>query len=334
MLNEGEATASPVLNTPKTSNSSPRPSTSGRLFPFQQNGLWGYKNSSGQVVIEATLSYAGEFKESIAFASRDGLFGIISRNGIWLVEPQWTDALPFSENKAAVKSGSKWGYINTDYELVIDYMFDEAYSFSCGRALVKDSSLGDGYGYIDIQGNLAASAKWRKANSFSEDKAFVKSGSTGYIINKIGEPVSTLQSDETGTEFCEGFALIHADNEYFFMNSRFRQAFNETYEDALPFSSSYAAIKNEDGLWGYIYTDGEIRIEPTYKDAKSFSTTDKLAAVCDTESGLWGYINKSGKVVIPFEYDEADMFLNGYAKVKKSSTYYILNTSGNTVVLY
>ncbi len=349
MLRSGEASASPVSpvtqngedgSTPSVSSPTPKasatakPSTSGRLFPFMENGMWGYKNRKGEVVIAATLTAAYEFNESTAFAAKDGLFGIISRNGIWLVEPQWSDVLPFSENKAAVNNGSKWGYIDTQYNLIIDYLFDEAGSFSCGRALVKDSSLGDGYGYIDINGTLAASAKWRKANTFYEDKAFVKSGSTSYIINKIGETVATLQSDESGTAYSEGFALIKADNEYFFMNSRYRQAFSETYKNALPFSSSYAAIQNKDGLWGYINTSGEIKIEPAFHDAKSFSTTDKLAAVYDAESGLWGYINKSGKLVIPFEYDEADTFLNGYAVVKQGTIHYILDTEGNTVFLY
>lgn len=345
MLRQGEADASPVSpigenipDTPATpkveASPTKKPSTSGRLFPFTENGMWGYKNSKGEVVIEPTLSDAYEFDESIAFAAINGRFGIISRNGIWLVEPQWEDVLPFSENKAAVKSGSKWGFINTEYELIIDYLFDEAGSFSCGRALVYDSSLGDGYGYIDINGTLAATAKWRRANTFYEDKAFVKSGSTSYIINKIGETVATLESDESGTGYCEGFALIKADDEYFFMNSRYRQAFSGNYKGALPFSSSYAAIQNDDGLWGYINTSGEIKIEPAFYNAKSFSTTDKLAAVYDNELGLWGYINKSGKLVIPFSFDEADTFLNGYAVVKKGEAHYILDTDGNTVFLY
>lgn len=326
--------AAPVSTPAATSKPTAKPSTSGRLFPYMENGLWGYKNRKGEVVIAPTLTAAHEFDESAAFAAQDGLFGIISRNGIWLVEPQWEDVLPFSENKAAVKSGSKWGYIDTQYNLVIDYLFDEAGSFSCGRALVYDSSLGDGYGYIDIQGTLAATAKWRRANDFHEDKAFVKSGSTSYIINKIGEPVATLESDESGTGYSEGFALIRAEDEYFFMNSRYRQAFSETYKDALPFSSSYAAVRTEDGLWGYINTSGDMKIDPVYRDAKSFSTTDKLAAVCDNTTGLWGYINKSGKVVIPFSFDEADMFLNGYAVVTMDETHYILDTDGNTVFLY
>ena len=343
MLKSGEVDTSPVSDS-VLSSAEPDPSpastprvkvsTSGRLFPFCENGLWGYKNSKGQVAIDCIFSAAFEFESSVAFAALDGLFGLISRNGVWIAEPQWSDVLPFSENKAAVKSSSDWGYIDIDGNLIIDYQFDEAGSFCCGRALVKDSSLGSDYGYIDINGTLAASAKWRKANVFSEDKAFVSSGSTSYIVNKLGDPICTLQSDESGYTFSEGFALIKDDDDYYFMNSKFRQAFDESYDDALPFSSSLAAVKTEDGLWGYINTSGVMVIAPSFSLAKSFSTTNTLAAVRDNETGLWGYINKSGKIVIACEYDDADTFKDDYAIVKSGTSYYIINTDGNTVFLY
>lgn len=45
----------------------PKPSNSGRLVPYAEaNGLWGYKNTSGQVVIEAVFSEAYEFDGDVA----------------------------------------------------------------------------------------------------------------------------------------------------------------------------------------------------------------------------------------------------------------------------
>jgi WG containing repeat len=45
-----------------------------RLIPFEQEDLWGYKSSSGQVVIEPQFHFAGNF-------SPEGIAGIIDDNG-------------------------------------------------------------------------------------------------------------------------------------------------------------------------------------------------------------------------------------------------------------
>ena len=63
------------------------------------------------------------------------------------------------------------------------------------------------------------------------------------------------------------------------------------FEDALPFSNGLAAVKNN-GVWGYINTEGEYAIEPAYGEAQSF--VGNLAAV--TSSGVWCVIDKSGTV--------------------------------------
>ena len=86
-------------------------SSAGRLIPYMENGLWGYKNTSGEIVILPSYSSAMEFDGSTAFAAKDGLYGLINRSGAWIAEPVWSNVLPFSEGYAAVESGEKWGII-------------------------------------------------------------------------------------------------------------------------------------------------------------------------------------------------------------------------------
>ena len=49
--------------------------TAGRLIPFLENSLWGYKNTSGEIVILPAFSAANEFDGNVAFAAKDGLYG-------------------------------------------------------------------------------------------------------------------------------------------------------------------------------------------------------------------------------------------------------------------
>lgn len=318
------STADPQQETPETS-AAPSPtkapvSTVGRLIPFQQNGLWGYKNTAGEVAIEPRFTAAHEFVGTMAFAAENGYFGLLSKNGLWITEPSWDAFLPFSEGFAAVESGGKWGFIDETGKLVIDYIFREVGSFHCGRAIARSASS---YGYIDIQGNIAVSQKWPVAGDFSEDVAFVRSDSNNsYIIDKVGEKIATLSMRQYGTPFSEGFALIREDDLAYFMNSYGQTAFKDQYEDALSFKGGYAAVC-QGGLWGFINTKGVMVIEPEFASLQSFS--GGLAAAKHPTADLWGYIDTTGKYVIQPVYEEAQPFSDGYAVVKQNGSYYIIN---------
>ncbi len=322
-----------ILSTPAPTPTPVPVSLTGRIIPYYENGLWGYKNTQRQVVIAPRFEEAYEFESDVAFAKENGLYGLLSINDVWLIEPCWTQVLEFSEGYAAVKLGEKWGYIDQSGKLVTDYTFRDAGSFHCGRAAVR---TGSAYGYIDIFGTLAVSARWRKAGDFSEDLAFATSDEyerdRHYIIDKVGEKVATLGSQLKGTTFSEGFAVvIDHDTTYYYMNALGRSAFQTTYLDAKAFSEGLAAVKNEEG-WGYINTLGSYEIAPQYFQADSFS--ENCAAVLDSITGKWGYINTKGEWQIKPEYDLAEPFSDEYAIAAKGDTYYLLSKDGEAYVFY
>lgn len=305
----------------------PKASTAGRLIPYLENGFWGYKNTAGETAIPARYSAAQEFQDEVAFAAQEGLYGLLDRNGFWLAEPLWSGFLPFSEGRAAVKSGEKWGFIDETGTLVIDYKFREVGSFSCGRAMAR---TGSSYGYIDPLGNMAISEKFRMAGPFHNDVAFASSGSSAYIINKAGDPQYTLDGGVSGTAYSEDFALVQSGSGFYFITKYARRAFEAIYEEALPFSGGYAAVKVE-GLWGYINAKGELAVKPQFSGAASFS--NGMAAVQNGE-GLWAYINTGGSLKTDYAYSEAEPFREGCALVKRGADRLILNKSGDESFLY
>ena len=288
-----------ILSTPAPTPTPPPVSLLGRIIPYYENGLWGYKNTELQVVFPPRFEEAMEFENGVAFAKQNGLYGLLSVNDVWLAEPQWTQVLPFSEGCAAVEKDGMWGYIDTKGNLVIDYGFREAGSFHCGRAAAR---TGSAYGYIDVFGNIAVSARWRKAGDFSQDLAFAISDEyerdRAYIIDKVGEKVATLGTALRGAEFSEGFAVVvdHG-KEYYFMN-----------------------------------TLGSFEIPAQYAQAENFS--EGFAAVLDRSIGKWTYINKKGEALIEADYDEAQPFIDGFALVSKGNEHYLLNQSGKAFLFY
>ena len=74
-----------------------------------------------------------------------------------------------------------------------------------------------------------------------------------------------------------------------------------------PFSEDFAAVQNEDELWGYIDNAGELVIPCEWERAGSF--TNGIASV--RKNHKYGCINKNGEIIIPCEW-------NGYSPLRFS----------------
>jgi hypothetical protein len=84
----------------------------------------------------------------------------------------------------------------------------------------------------------------------------------------------------------------------------------------------------QDGLVGYIDTDGKVVIPIAWEDASDFS--EGLAYVADAESGMYGFIDKDGRVVVPFVWFGARPFKNGRAEVADEDfNWYYIDKEGN-----
>ncbi|MDD3920086.1 MAG: WG repeat-containing protein [Eubacteriales bacterium] len=335
-----EAVAGPlaavVMQKKQENNTAPtgvQANTGGRMFPYLENGKWGYKDPSGVPVITPVFDGAMEFGKGLyAFAAvKDGngqlRWGLITRMGAWQVQPQFSDVRGYAEDMAAVEKNQKWGYIDLSGKVVIDYTFREAGDFSCGRAAVRTGSY---WGYTDTDGDLAVAATWDEAGTFCDDMAFVKQGAKQYIINKVGEKITTM-GDITGTAYSEGFACVKYENgKYGYFNINRDRAFQQMYANAQNYSDGYAAVC-ENGLWGYITNRGVIAVPCVYRQAAPFNQS--RAAVQD-ESGKWGYIDKAGVKIIECQYDEAEPFKLNYAIVKTGKDVGVVSRDGTYAYLY
>lgn len=324
--------SSPMPTATPVPAATPTPDNTGRLLPYPEGSLWGYKNTSGQVVMAPQFLRALEFgEEACAFAAveQDGAlcYGLLTRSGIWAAEPGWGDVRGFSDGLAAVEQDGKWGYIDTAGKTVIPCVYREAGDFHNGRAPVRPAS---NFGYIDPDGDFAIAAQFDSAGDFGNDMAFVEQNGKQYIINKVGEKIATL-GRESGSAYSGGFAAIdNGDGTCSYFNTSRGRAFKQTYEGAGNFSEDYAAVK-QDGLWGYINTGGVMVIGAQYTAAGEFSQS--RAPVQDT-TGRWGFIDKAGQHIIPCLYDEAGAFYMGAALVKMGNIVGVVDRSGEFTELY
>ena len=254
-------------------------------------------------------------------------------------------AEPFGST-VQVKTGDLWGISGTDGASFIPCEYDRISTFSGDRAIAmkngevfavdknnnRIAKLGE---KASAFGNLAddrlpvfVSGVWRRAmadltlgsvefqqiGTYSGGFAAAKTAGKWGVIDVAS---NWLISPEYDGIIQDGLGRCYAQNAVFVRSGGIvllivgGRQLGDPFEDARPFSAEgYAAVKRN-GKWGYIDTDGTVKIGFRFDDALSFG--QHLAAVKQGE--LWGYISMAGHVVIEPVFLEARSFSNGSAPV-------------------
>lgn len=196
--------------------------------------LWGYINTSGEVVIKEQFYQASPFMNGLAaVANKDGKWGFINKKGEMVINYQFKRTDFFSDGLAAFEDEKgKEGYIDTDGKIKINPQYDNAYSFMGGSAVVKDEN--DKSGYIDAEGKFKINPQFEDAFPFIDGLAAVKSnGKWGYI------------SDD----------------------GKFK--INPQFEEAAPFVDGKAFVSSGD-KWGIVDKEGKFTVNPQFERVNYF----------------------------------------------------------------
>lgn len=303
-------------------------------YRFVRNGMVGYINSSGKIVVQPgkTVFLGGnggyEFHDGLLLTGvADGAY--IDSTGKTALDTGYARNWDSSEGLAVAmrKGDDKWGYIDRTGKFVIEPKF-ESYpkgyvsSFSEGRAMIK---VADRLGFIDKKGEFVIPPLYLWAQSFSEERARV-----------IVEGPCVRPGFEDPCDFGETLGETNAGQKvpackFRFIDKSGNFISNDEFDKARDFSEGLAAVQRE-GKWGFIDTSGKVIVPFRFGSVESFS--DGLAMVAEggmVKDKKWGFIDVRGNIVIPFKFERADQFSDGlapvadkaYAKDEKERFYYI-----------
>jgi len=292
------------------------------VFPVWQEERLGFINQAGDLVIEpqflGSLEASDDIVPVLADLGEDQLWGFVDFSGAWVVEPRFGRIGPFAEGRAAFldEDRLRGGYIDRTGEVVIEPIFEATRRFAGGVAAVKVQGL---WGYLDPAGDLAIEPRFQRSRDFAEGLAMVgmADGTIGYIDRQgawVVEP-RPKRGSAPGPSQVEGE-----------LNGRpVRQALTEGYN----FSEGLAAVRVEDGTWGFLDTEGKWVIEPRFFGAGLFS--EGLAPI---RIGLrWGYVDRNGDVVIEAHFHNVKKFALGLAPVKvPDQGWGFINAEGEVVL--
>ena len=115
------------------------------------NGKYGLYNQEGKADVTVECkdmdNYYGDY---IAYQDNNGLWGYIDIKGNIVIEPQYKEARSFSNGLASVFNGEKWGYIDHDDDLVIACQFTTPDYFTSG-GIAMVSSDGTTYQILKLR---------------------------------------------------------------------------------------------------------------------------------------------------------------------------------------
>ncbi len=192
---------------------------------------------------------------------------------------------------------------------------DAKRAFGCytKEATVKKNSLGTEWleGFFDVQSGVYSGLKWRGVNHRESNSRLIavadETGKWGYVSRDTGEMVipAKYDSDNMGSNFYDGYAVVTFwDDDYNIVQTLLLdetgkeyplpEGINAAYCDSV-ISDGLFEVVDENGLYGYCNTSGEVVIEPQF--AYAFEFADGYAEVEFTD-GTYGVIDQTGNVVM------------------------------------
>lgn len=220
-------------------------------------GPSGFIDKTGKIVIPfPKQSDVPRFSAGLAAVSFGGAFGYIDKTGKTVIEPRFSYAGPFREGLAWVRlEGDKGGYIDKTGRLVIgpaDYELWTESSFSEGLAMVK---VDHKTGYIDRTGQMVIAPQFYNGYEFSDGLARVSvDGKEGYI-DKSGRMVVKAQY-EHAYDFSEGLAAVEVEGKYGFIDTTGRMVIRPQFHRAWPFAEGMGRVYTVERGTGYIDKNG------------------------------------------------------------------------------
>ncbi|MBQ3066208.1 MAG: WG repeat-containing protein [Clostridia bacterium] len=232
----------------------------------------------------------------------------------------------FSNNLCAVqRSDGKWAYVGTDGKTRLGFRYLDAGEYTgqylpvqldteeyvlidlSGREKSKDTSglkiedcgylfedkmavKYDGkYHYCDAQFQTLFGS-YDYAGTFNGGLAAVREGDAWYIIDAAGNKVTgayeEIKVDEKGVSYRNGVAFVKDGGRYYLIDTAGKRVGDTSWADVDCFNSAQPAAVSNGEKWGYTDASGNMVLDYTYEEAKSFMYG--FAAVA--KDGKWGYI--------------------------------------------
>lgn len=317
---------------------------------IQEDGKFGFVDSTGKVLIAPKFQMAHEFKEGFAVVMENNGCGYIDKIGQQVISTIYSHCDDFNIGRAIVSlnNGQKWGVINKKEE--VEVPFDYRYLRVLDDNLLV-ANKNNNEGIIDFRNNNIIDFKYQRIKKISksviqcllmdEEKYFLRDGMeitnqfyatissfiNGICVIRINGKYGIMNEeleilflkDPTLIEYIEilknGTICYHKNQKTGIINSAGDFLTDAIYDFINPLHGDPNLLEVKiDGKIGIIKPNGEILISPINIKAIS-KINDQLYTVYQDDK--MGLINHFGKIVLSIEYDQIGIISEEYLSVNK-----------------
>lgn len=234
------------------------------LFPFQADGLWGYKDNNKNVIIEPQFRFVQPFSEGAAAVYKNDKWGYINKKGEWIISPK--------------------------YPMIICHKINPNHYLQRTRKCRSSSQFKDGLAPISYDKEIkvayygVSSGKYLEP-VFPDNQKNVSSKVYGYIKNDKFY-IQKDAEENKNSKLKRGYITTLYKNGY--IDKTGNVVIKGDFQDPMPFSEGLARVQNSSGLYGYIDKTGKYVIKPKYRSATPF------------KNGIARVEIPSKRIIIPF----------------------------------
>lgn len=287
----------------------------------EKNGLCGYTDLNGNLIVPLQYVKAGDFHEGCAPVASmvDSFFlfaTFIDTLGRQLFPLIYEDVTPFIDGLASVKKYQSWGLMDHSGRIVLPTIYETIIPLGDSLFFAGDQN---GLALFNYRLKPLTPFVYSWVGTYSDRRVSVmRNGKYGFL-DPTGFEIVPCIYDETG-DFSYGRTMVRLANRYGIVDTMGYTILPIEYEDNSPKSNKYLyvnglALVEKERRFGYVDLNGDIAIPLIYNDAYQFS--EGLAPV--RYGSFWGYIDTLGDVRIPFlfdlaspvEYDRAEVIFQG-----------------------
>ena len=260
--------------------------------------------------------------------------------------------------------GEKWGFINPKGDFIIPPIYKDVTGFSCGYALVWIGN-GDSPMFIDTKGKIQYSSADDAEPFYYKYARFAMGSACGFLNTSFritcqpiyeslgnmtadGLATAKLKSDKKygyvdangewkiqaiydyASDFDEGIAVVGFGDRMGVINKDASFAIQPLYEHLYAIGNGLVAFEQSDN-YGILDRKGNFVVQPIYEEIGICFDNDLIPV---EQYEKVGYVNTKGDLKIDCMYDNGTSFYEGCAWVEINDREQIIDTKGQTVILF
>lgn len=167
-------------------------------------------------------------------------------------------------------------------------------------------------GYIDSAGSFVVEPTFQGGGNFNEGLACVMLDDKWGYIDQTGNTVIPLKYNKA-EDFKDGKALVCIGRDWFFIDKDGNRTEEPGMNGQPEEIEDFPIVRQSGDKLGYTDKEGNFMIEPQYCDAEPF--VNGVARVRKTRTGKWSFIDVNGKSLFKEKFIQAHDFHEGLAAV-------------------